>query len=144
MSTDQLVVTRESDPSSSVQFQHAVSWNRPTKALSQPPLVVIIIFGISEAIPEMVPDDHQAPFLRPSGTSFGIVRHRFWDCQAPVLGSSGNSFGISGLLLGYKKEPKRCNKECSRVFKGVLELPYVNICYISSHGNHVNHPFKDF
>ena len=60
----------------------------------------------------------------------------------PVLGSSGTSFGISRLFLGYKKEPKRCNEGCFRVFKGVLELPYVNICYISSHSNHVNHPFK--
>ena len=45
-----------------------------------------IIFGISETIPEMVPDNCQAPFLGPSGTSFGIVRHQFWDHQAPVLG----------------------------------------------------------
>ena len=37
-------------------------------------------------IPEMVPDDRQAPFLGLSGTSFGIVRHQFWDRQAPVLG----------------------------------------------------------
>ena len=35
----------------------------------------------------MVPDDRQAPFLGPSGTSFGIVRHQFWNSQAPVLGS---------------------------------------------------------
>ena len=46
-----------------------------------------IIFGISETIPAMVPDDRQAPVLGPSGTSFGIVRHQFWDRQAPVLGS---------------------------------------------------------
>ena len=50
-------------------------------------LIFGIIFGISEAIPEMVPDDHHAPFLGPSGTSFGIIMHQFWDCQAPVLGS---------------------------------------------------------
>ena len=25
--------------------------------------------------------------LGPSGNSFGIVRHQFWDCQAPFLGS---------------------------------------------------------
>ena len=89
-----------------------------------------IIFGISEAIPEIVPDDCQAPFLGPSSTSFGIVRHQFWDRQAPVLWSSGTSFGISRFFLGYKKEPKRCNEGCFGVFKGVLELPYVNICYI--------------
>ena len=46
-----------------------------------------IIFGISEPVPEMVPDNRQAPFLGPSGTNFGIVRHQFWDHQAPVLGS---------------------------------------------------------
>ena len=101
-----------------------------------------IIFGISETIPEMVPDDCQAPVLGLSGTSFGIVRHQFWDCQAPVLGSSGTGFGISRLFLGYKKDPKRCNDGCVRVFKGVLELPYLNICYISSHSDHVNHPFN--
>ena len=93
-----------------------------------------IIFGISETIPEMVPDNRQAPFLGQSGTSFGIVRHQFWDCQAPVLGSH--------IFLGYKKEPKLWNEGCFRVFKGVSELPYVNICHISSHSNHVNHPFK--
>ena len=45
-----------------------------------------IIFGISENIPEMEPDDRQAPFLGPSGTilgssgtSFGIIWHQFWD-----------------------------------------------------------------
>ena len=50
--------------------------------------------------------------------------------------------GISRLFLGYKKEPKRGNEGCFRVFNGDLELPYVNISYISSHSNHVNHPFK--
>ena len=68
--------------------------------------------------------------------------HQFWDRQAPVLGLSGTSFGISHLFLGYKKEPKLWHEGCFRVFKGVLELPYVNICHISSHSNHVNHPFK--
>ena len=29
-----------------------------------------------------------------------------------------------------------------QVFDGVLQLPYVNICYISSHSDLVNHPFK--
>ena len=43
-------------------------------------------------IPEMVPDNCQAPFLGPSGTSFGIVRHQFWDSQAPVLGSHAYFF----------------------------------------------------
>ena len=57
---------------------------------------------------------------RSTGTSFGTVRHHFWDCQAPVLGLSGVSFGISRLCLGYKKEPKRYNKGCFRVFRGVL------------------------
>ena len=79
-----------------------------------------IIFGISEAITEMVPDN----------------------CQTPVLGLSGTSFGILCLFLGYKKESKWCNEYCFGVFKGVLELPYVNICYIRSHSNHENHPFK--
>ena len=88
-----------------------------------------IIIGISEKIPEMVPDNCQAPFLGPSCTSFGIVRHQFWDSQAPVLGLSGTIFGISRLFLGYKKKPKRFNKGCFMVFKGVLELPYVNIFY---------------
>ena len=45
------------------------------------------IFGISENIPETVPDNRQAPVLGPPGMSFGIVRHQFWDRQAPVLGS---------------------------------------------------------
>ena len=38
-------------------------------------------------ISEMVPDLCQAPFLGPSDTSFGIIRHQFWDSQAPVLES---------------------------------------------------------
>ena len=52
-----------------------------------------IIFGISETIPEMVPVDRKAPFLGPVVTSFGIVRHQFWDRQAPVLGSH-TFFGV--------------------------------------------------
>ena len=47
-----------------------------------------IIFVISEAIPEIMPDNSQAPFwdrqapvLGPSGTSFGIVRHQFLDLK---------------------------------------------------------------
>ena len=55
---------------------------------------------------------------------------------------SGTSFGISRLFLGYKKEPKLCNEGCFRVFKGVLELPYVNIFYKSSPSKHANHPFN--
>ena len=86
--------------------------------------------------------DRQASVLGLAGTSFGTVRHQFWDCQAPVLGSSSTSFGISRLFLGYKNDLKRGNEGCFRVLKGVLELPYVNICYIDSHSNHVNHPFK--
>ena len=125
MITDQLVATRESDPSSSVQFQPAVIC---LVVVLQKPSVghhssLGIIFGISEVIPEMVPDDREAPFLGQSGTSFEIVRHQFWDCQALVLGSSGTSFGISRLFLGYKNEPKWCNKGCFRVLKGLLELP---------------------
>ena len=58
------------------------------------------------------------------------------------MGLSGTSFGISCLFLGYKKGPKQSKEGCFRVFKGVLELPFVNICYLSSHSNHVNHPFK--
>ena len=79
---------------------------------------------------------------RLSGTSFGTIRHQFWDRQAPVLGLSGTSFGISRLFLGYKKEPKQCKEGFFRVFKGVLELPYVIICYMISHSDHVNYPFK--
>ena len=87
-------------------------------------------------IPKLVPDDRQAPFLG------YFLRSQFWDRQAAVLGLSGTSFGISRLFLGYKKELKLCSKGCFRVFKGVLDLPYVNICYTSSHSNHVNHPFN--
>ena len=95
-STDQLVATWESGLSSSVQFQHAVSfWTAQIRFLSYHQLICTllysqlsgIIFGISEAILEIVPDKHQAPVLGPSGTSFRIVKHQFWDCQAPVLGS---------------------------------------------------------
>ena len=63
--------------------------------------------------------------------------------QAAFLGQSGTSFGMSHLFLGYKKEPKRFNQACFRVFKRVLELPYFNTCYISSHGDHVNRSFMD-
>ena len=103
-------------------------------------------------IPKLVPDGPRNGAWRSSGTISGIVseipnmRPDDWlyrrvqtvpdNRQAPILKSSGTSFGISRLLFGYKKEPKRC----FRVFKGVFELPYVNICYISSHSNHVNHP----
>ena len=79
---------------------------------------------------------------RLSGTSFGTVRYQFWDRQAPVLGSSGISFGISRLFFGYKKDSKRYNEGCFSVSKGVLEIPYINICYISSHSDHVNHPYN--
>ena len=66
-----------------------------------------IIIGISEKIPELVPDNCQAPVLGPSGISFGIVRHQFWDCQAPVLGSRAYFWGrqmsqncITGVISG--------------------------------------------
>ena len=59
-------------------------------------------------MPEMVPDNHQAPVLGPSGTSFGIVRHQFWDRQAPVLGSHAYFYGtkrsqngLTRVVLGY-------------------------------------------
>ena len=64
-----------------------------------------IIFGISETISEMVPEYRQAPFLPTSCTSFGIVRHQFWDCQAPVLGS--NVFFWSYMKNKHFSEKKR-------------------------------------
>ena len=109
--------------------------SHPTKALSRPPLVV------RHHIWDLRSDSRNGAW-QSSGTIFGTIRHQFWDCQAPVLGLSGTSFGISRLILGYKKEPELCNKGCYGVFKGVLELPYVNICYISSHSDHVNDPFN--
>ena len=58
----------------------------------------------------MVPDNRQAPFLRPSDTSFGIVRHQFWDRQAPVLGSHAifkgtkrSQNGVTRVVSGYLK-----------------------------------------
>ena len=70
-STDQLVVTRESDPSISVQFQHASFWTAQILFPSGHQLICTllysqlsgIIFGVSENIPEMVPDNCQAPVL---------------------------------------------------------------------------------
>ena len=105
----------------------------PTKALSRPLLFV------RHHIWDLRSDPRNGAW-RLSGTIFETVR--FWDRQAPVLGSSGTSFGNSRLFLGYNKEPKRCNEGCFGVFKGVLELPYVNIGYISSHCHHVKHPFN--
>ena len=64
-----------------------------------------IIFGISETIPEMMPDD----------------------CQATFLGSSGIILGISRLFVGYKKKPKQGNQGCFRAFKRVFLL---SICAI--------------
>ena len=49
----------------------------------------------------MVPDDPQAPFLKPSGNSFGIVRHQFWDRQAPVLGSQ--AFALRQKQMFFRK-----------------------------------------
>ena len=86
MSTDHLVATQESDPSSSVQFQHAVAvaaGSCPTKAHRRPPLIVRHHIW-----------DPRNGAWRLSGVNFGTVRHQFWDRQAPVLGLSGTSFGI--------------------------------------------------
>ena len=83
----------------------------------------------------MVNDDCQAPFLGPSGTSFGIVRHQFWDRQAPILGSHVN-------FQGTKRSQNGVTRFVLGVFKRVLELPHGNICYISSHSDHVNHPLR--
>ena len=86
----QLVATGESDLSSSVHFQHVVL-QKPSVGH---PSLSGIIFGISEPIPEIMPDNRLAPFLGPPSNSFGMVRHQFWYRQAPVLVSSGTSFGI--------------------------------------------------
>ena len=77
-----------------------------------------------------------------SGTIFWIPEIMPDDCQATFLGSSGIIFGISRLFLGYKKKPKQGNQGCFREFKGVFVPSYANLCYISQHSYHVNHPFK--
>ena len=120
-STDELVATRESDLSSSeANCMLKLYWTAQIQFPSGHQLICTllysqssgIIFGISETIPEMVPDNRQAPFLGPSGTSFGIVRHQFWDRQAPILGSHAYVWGakrsrngvtrvVSGYLKGF-------------------------------------------
>ena len=64
------------------------------------------------------------------------------NCQATFLGSSGIIFGISRLFFGYKKKPKQGNTDCFRAFKLVFVLSYVNMCSISQHSYHVNHPLN--
>ena len=64
------------------------------------------------------------------------------DCQVTFLGLSGIIFGIT-LIFRVKKKPKQGNQGCFRAFKRVFVLSYVNLCYISQHSYHVNHPFKN-
>ena len=39
-------------------------------------------FGISEKVPEIMPDDLQALFLGLSGIIYGIAGHNLWNFQA--------------------------------------------------------------
>ena len=73
-------------------FNMQLAGIRPTKALSRPPLVV------RHHIWDLRSDPRNGAG-RLSGTTFGTVRHQFWDHQASVLGSSGTSFGISRLFF---------------------------------------------
>ena len=52
-----------------------------------------------------------------------MVRHIFWDCPATCL-------GYNVFLFRLKKKPKRGEVVGFKVFKGVLLLSYVNMCYI--------------
>ena len=87
-STDQLVATQESDLSSLVQFQHAVSfWTAQIRFPSNHQLSVLFC-TVSCGASYLGSQKLSQKWCRT------IVRHQFWDHQAPVLGSPGTSFGI--------------------------------------------------